>query len=322
MPQSASSRNNAMKRFLAVLAAILMFCMTAQAEESAGFIQGGCAAKLADEYFVRVHEGATDALVRIDAEGTPHISIRADELGDMAAMDGTLYYLMQTDNAWSLMGLNDGGVFTAYAFADGIKASDIGARAGMLFTLADDKLHIIYPQQGLCLQLAGARMAEYAVHDDYAYFVSMDNTTKYRLADGDGNVAEYTAGSLCRVNLSTGETTTIVSEGADDLKYADGKLYFHNYADRYLMGAGADMTVEGRLYSYDIADGSLTKLTDSYDWDYVTVNGEPFVLRQDGIIRLTDGETIAMIPDSAQMYGAEDAIICFDAEVIEFSILK
>lgn len=297
-------------------------CMGAFAEETGEFVQGGSAAKLADEYFMRVDEGDTDALVRIDAEGAPHIAMRGDELGDMAVSGDTLYFLMRYGDVWALIGLSGGGAHTVYEFAPGAGVSDIGVRDGMLFVLVNDRLSILYPAQGLCLPLVGAPMAEYIVHDDYAYYVSLENTTTHRLADAEGNVAEYAAGSLCRVNLSTGKTEVLLTEGVDDMRYAGGTLYFHNYLDRYLMGAGENMSVEGYLYSYDIASGEMKKLTGTYDWEYMLVSGETWALRQDGLIRLSDGEAVAMLPDSVQICAAGDAAICFDAENMTFAVVK
>lgn len=305
-----------------MLAVVLLMCMGAFAEETGEFVQGGSAVKLADEYFMRVDEGDTAALVRIDAEGAPHIAMRGDEIGDMVVSGDTLYFLMRAGDAWTLMGLNGGGVHTVYEFAPGDAASDIGVRDGMLFVLVNDKLSILYPAQGLCLPLAGAQMDEYIVYDDNAYYVSLENAATHRLADSEGNVAGYTAGSLCRVDLSTGKTNVLLTEGVDDLMYADGKLYFHNYLDRYLMGAGENMSVEGYLYSYDIASGDMKKLTGTYDWEYMLVSGDAWVLRQDGLIRLSDGEVMAMLPDSVQTGAAGDAVICFDVEEMTFTVVK
>ena len=297
-------------------------CVPAQAEGMPGFVQGGSAAKLADEYFLRVDEGDTDALVRINTDGAPSIVMRADGLGDMAAYEGTLYFLVRTGDAWAMMGLNSGGAYTVYEFAEGAQASDVGVRDGMLFVLVNDKLNILYPAQGLCLPLAGAAMDEYVLYDDHAYYISLDNTALHKLADGEGNVAEYAAGMLCRVNLSTGKTDILLTEGADDLRCEGGRLYFHNYLDRYLMGAGDSMSIEGYLYSYDIATGDMTKLTGAYDWEYALISGEACALRQDGLVRLSDGAVLAMLPDSAQISPAGDAVICFDSEEMKFMIVK
>ena len=323
-PPSASSPSDDMKKILAIIVLALMLCAACLAEETSVFVQGGGAAKCGGEYYIRVPEGDTDALVRIDAAGKAHISIRADGIGDMAEMGGTLYYLMRTGDTWEIMGLTGDRAFSAYKFAEGAEVSDIGVRDGMVFVLVDERLHILYLKQGLCLQLAGARMAEYALHGDWAYYISLDSVTEHALADGEGNVARAAAGRLCRVNMSTGKTETIIAEGADDLRFSDGRLYFHNYSDRYLMGAGDGMTLEGCLYGYDPATGETTRITGSYDWDYAVVSGSVYVLRQDGLMKLTAAgwETAALLPDSVQTEPAGDGIICFDNEEMTFSIVK
>lgn len=313
-----------MRKILATVILTLLLCAAAWAEEPADFIQGGGAAKCGNEYYIRVPEGDTDALVRIDGTGTAHISMRADGIGDMAEYGGTLYYLMRTGETWSLMGLSGDMAYTAFEFEEGAAVSDIGVRDGMFFVLVDDRLHILYMKQGLCLQLTGARMAEYAVCGDWAYYISMDSVTEHALSDGEGSVARKSAGRLCRVNMSTGKTETIVAEGADDLIYTDGRLYFHNFADRYLMGAGGSMTLEGCLYSYDINSGALTRLTDGYDWDYAVISGSVYVLRQEGLMKLTVNgwETAAVLPDNVQTEPAGDAVICYDGEEAVFEIVK
>ena len=309
-----------MKRFLVFLA-VCFVCFSAFAEGEAGFVQGGAAAKCGGEYYLHVDEGETDALVRIDGEGRPYISIRAEELGGMAESDGTLYYLMREGDVWKLMGLSEGMAHTAYEFAPGAEADGLGVRDGMLFVLVDRKLHILYAQQGLCLQLAGARMAEYAIVDDFAYYISMDNVTAHKLADAAGNVAQAEAGALCRVNMSTGKTEVIVPEGADKLRIMDGKLYFHSYAHRYLMGAGESMSIEGYICSYDPASEEIVRLTDGYDWDYALAGGSVCALRQEGVVRLDDGAVLAVTPDNIQIEGAYDAVICYDPEEQTFDVV-
>ena len=322
-PPSENSLSEVMKRFLAILIMALMLCAAAYAEETADFVQGGSAAKCGGEYFIRVSEGDSEALVRIDDAGGAHISIRADGIGDMVEYGGVLYYLMRTGDKWAIMGLESDMAFTAFEFEPGVTVSDIGVRDGMFFVLADEKLHILYMKQGLCLQLAGARMAEYAVHGDWAYYVSLDAQEEHALSDGS-SVARRSAGRLCRVNMSTGKTETLVPEGADGLRYTDGRLYFHNFADRYLMGAGEGMTLEGYLYSYDIASDTYTRLTGSYDWDYAVISGSVYVLRQEGLMKLTvDGwQTVAVVPDNVQTEPAGDAVICYDSEEMTFEIVK
>jgi len=197
-------------------------------------------------------------------------------------------------------------------------------RDGMFFVLVDNRLHILYLKQGLCLQLAGARMDEYALHGDWAYYISLEATAEHKLADKEGNVARAEAGKLCRVNMSTGKTETLLAEGADYMRYTDSRLYFHNYADRYLMGEGEGMTIEGYLYSYDISAEAFTRITGGYDWDYAVISGNVYVLRQDGLMKLAPEGWVAAaeLSGSAQIEPAGDAVMCFDMGDMTFRTVR
>jgi hypothetical protein len=46
----------------------------------------------------------------------------------------------------------------------------------------DGQLHVVYPDQALCLRLASAKMSEYAVNGEYAYFISASDIVSYVLA--------------------------------------------------------------------------------------------------------------------------------------------
>lgn len=310
-----------MKKLCCLLIAVLM-CGCALAEEAV-FVQGGNGAKVAGEYYMNVDEGGNDALVRIAASGAVDVPLRADELGDMIAVDGSLYFLMNSDGKWSLMCNSGAGAEEICAFDEGRTVSGLGARDGMLFVLVDSKLHIVYPQHSMYIQLAGAEMDEFIIHDDYAYFVSAKDTVNYRLATTDGSVVSADAGILCRVNLTTGAHETVLEQGVDDLKYKDGTICYHCYEDPYLMGVGEDIVIEGRLYGLDIATGKTEKLTDMYDWDYYITSDSVCVLRQEVIVELdSDGiETIVcVVPRMVDVACTGDEFIVFDAGNMAFGI--
>lgn len=313
---------NLMRKLLCALVVSALLCASALAE-GGEFVKGGRAGYLDGEYFMSVDEGETHALVRIEDEKA-YVAQRAGELGDMVSMGGALYMLRRTGDTWELVGLNGGGEWQVYAFEAGRHVSCLGARDGSLFVLVDGVLHIVYPEQGLCLQLAGAQMREYALAGDVAYYVSAEQLSEHRLASGEGDVAETQAGSLCAVELSTGQKTVLLAEGASELKYYDGMLYFHSFADGYLMLSGDGMTIEGRLYGYNIATGEFTKLTDAYDWDYA-VGPDGVLVYRDGAVMLLEADgaesEVCRLPSCAELARTENALVWYDPETQTFTVL-
>lgn len=313
---------NLMKKLLCALVAFALLCASALAE-SGEFIKGGRAGYLDGEYFMSVDEGETHALVRIAGEKA-YIAQRADELGDMLSMGGVLYMLRRTGDAWEIVGLNGGGEWQVYAFGAGRQVSGLGARDGSLFVLVDGVLHIVYPEQNQCLQLVGAQMREYVLVGDVAYYVSADSLSGHKLASEEGGVAEIMAGSLCAVELSTGKKTVLLAEGASELTYYGGTLYFHSFADRYLMLSGEGMTIAGRLCGYNIATGEFTKLTDGYDWDYAVGPDGVLVYREGALILLgADGaeSVVCQLPPCAELARAENALVCYDPDAQTFTVM-
>ena len=219
-----------MKKLCCLLLMLLM-CACAFAEESE-FVQGGNGANVAGEYYIDICEGRTDALVRILASGAVDVPLRADELGDMVTVGNSLYFLMKNGDTWSLMCNAGTGEQEICAFDEGKRVSGLGVRDGLLFVLIDGKLHIIYPEHSMYIQLAGVMMDEYIIHDDYAYYISGEDKLYYCLATPGGDMASTEAGRLCRVNLTTGENEVILNEGVYDLGYGEGKLYYHSCEDR------------------------------------------------------------------------------------------
>jgi|GEM_PF-5296805 len=312
-----------MKKFLVMLLVFLLAACHAMAEDAL-FVQGGSGAQLDGEYYMRIDEGETDALVRIGADGTPSIALRGDEIGDMAEADSTLYFLLRTGDTWSLMSIAGGRMRTVYTFDAGVTVSDIGVRDGLVFLLLDGRLHILYTEHSMCLQLSGVPMDEFVIHDDYAYYISSDDRLEYEMTDGKGNVASAEKGALCRVNMSTGRYETLLEDGADSLRYSGGRLYFHYFGERYLTGAGESMTICGRLCSYDAATGELEVLTGMYDWEFYTGENCVYVLRSGTIVKLdgSDKETIlCAVPPVVEIADTGDALAVFDPGSMTFGII-
>lgn len=310
------------RRLVCALGVFALFCVSALAE-GGEFAKGGRAGCLNGEYYMTVDEGETDALVRISGDEA-HIAQRADELGDMVSMGDALYMLRRTGDIWEIVGLNGGGEWQVYEFEAGYQASCLGARDGSLFVLVDGALHIVYPEQSFCLQLAGVKMREYVLLGDTAYYVSADMLSEHKLSSEDGGVASIQAGSLCAVELSTGEKTVLLSEGASELQYYDGTLYFHSYADGYLMFSGDGITIAGRLCGYNITTGEFTKLTDAYDWDYAAGAYGVLVYRDGAVMRLeADGaeSEVCRVPEFAELMRTENALLWYDPGTQSFTVL-
>jgi len=311
-----------MKKLCLILLSVMLFAVCAAAEEPA-YVCGGNGAELSGLYYMRIDEGTADALVRISEGGHADIVLRADELGDMVAMDDRVYCLARTDSSWALMGINAEDILTVYQFEPGVDVKEIGARDGILFMLLDDKLHIMYPQHGMCVLLLSLSMDEFVLHDDYAYYIPADDMSEYALSDGKGNIASTEAGVIRRVNLSTGKYEAVYDGGAADLQIADGRLYFHNYADSYLMGSGENMSIEGKLYSYDIQTGYVEKLTDIYDWEFYARPGSVSTLRAGVIVGIEDGgmeRIICAIPTVVDVAFTGSEYIVFDWQNMVFGI--
>ncbi len=310
-----------MKKILVLFMLLALMCGCAAAE-TGSFAQGGRGAQLNDEYYMKVDEGITEALVRVSGSGSASVALRAGEIGDMVVSEAALYYLVNADGSWAVMCSAGGRTYEIYRFDAGIEVSDIGARDGLIFLLADGKLHILYPEHGMCMQLSGVMMEEYAIHDDYAYYISADDRVTYELTDGKGNVAKADAGKLCRVNMSTGRYEILLDDGVEGLQYTGGMLYFHYFGDRYLTGADDAMTVNGRLYGYDIGNEELQKQTDMYDWEFFACESGIYVLRREAIVVINGGmETIVCaVPQVVEIVSAGDSFVIFDARNMTFGV--
>jgi hypothetical protein len=272
-----------MRKVLCAVIAAALFYAGALAE-SGDFRAGADAAKLGGSLFFAVDEGATGALVRVGE--TPMLAARAEKIASLLAFDGDLYYLAESGGAWALMRREETTApETVYAFDAGTDVRALSAYGSELFLLVDGRLHIVYPEQALCLRLAGAQMREYTVDGEYAYFVSAADLVDYELPSGAGT-ASAEAGCLYKLNLSTSNTSLVMKAGAENLTMRGGKLYFHNLADAYLQGTEK---VAGRLYSLDITEETLTRELDCYDWAYCAVRDGILVYRQGGVNLVSSG---------------------------------
>ena len=302
-----------MRKFICALLAFSCLVANALAEE-VEFRAGTRAAKLGDSLFFVVDEGETDALVRYAAE-KPMLAERAEGIEALLTHDGNLYYLEKADGAWALMRRGEAGMpEVVYAFdaeADVRALSECGEE---LFVLVSGQLHVVYPDQNLCLRLAGAKMREYAVDGEYAYFISATDIVSYALGAGAAD-----AGCLYKLNLSTGNTSLVMKAGVEDLNFHAGKLYFHNLSDAYLQG---DRTVAGKLYSFDLATESLTRELNDYDWAYFPVDAGLLVYRAGAVVLIgADGSEAALCAAGtrAEVFFANGAALVYDPDTSSFA---
>jgi predicted NUDIX family NTP pyrophosphohydrolase len=306
-----------MRKFLCALFALACLAAGALAEEGA-FRAGTGAAKLGDSLFFSVGEGETVALVRV-AAGKPMLAARAEDLGPVLTHGGSLYYLEKKDGAWTLVRRGEATMpETVYAFAAGAEVGRLCECGEDLFVLVDGQLHVVYPSQKLCLRLASAKMREYAVDGEYAYFISDADVVSYELPTGSG-IAAADAGCLYRLNLSTGNTSLIMKAGVEDLSYRAGKLYFHNLSDAYLSGEGA---VAGKLYSFDLSTETLAQAQSDYDWAYFVTDAGLIVYRADGVLLTgADGqETSVCAPGPrAEVWYSDGTILVYDPDAASFA---
>lgn len=302
-----------MRKYLCALLSLALLFSCALAEEGE-FRAGTGAAKLGESLFFAVDEGATWALVRV-AGGKSMLAARAEGVGPVLTLDGELYYLEKADGAWSLMRRGEDTVpETVYAFAAGASVGALAESGGELFVLVDGQLHIVYPGQKLCLRLASAKMSEYAVNGEYAYFISATDIVSYELG-----AATADAGCLYRLNLSTGNTSLVMKAGVEDLQYRAGKLYFHNLSDAYLQG---DSNLAGRLYSFDLSTETLTRALSDYDWAYFVTGAGILVYREGGVFLMgADGSAAAVCQAGtrAEVYFADGAVFLYDPDTMSFA---
>jgi len=168
-------------------------------------------------------------------------------------------------------------------------------------------MHIVYVGNGLCLKLVGAKMSEYVVVGDYAYYAALGDTIGYETASlkKEGTQLSRTAGCLYRLNLTTGNPSLLLKVGISDLKYQGGKLYFHNISDNYVMASGDVEWMEGRLYSYDISTGTLTRAKDSYDWGFYPMSKGVMVYSSECLEMINPSSVVVSAQEKEPMYKPE-----------------
>ena len=265
-----------MRKWLLLLLALLLTC-PALAEENKKTtaekvsLAGAFAVRAAEDVFAAVPDGDKTALIRAPLSGGQATLVaRADGIAELTLCGDALYYLSTDAGATTLVRrAADAALSDVYAFPEGSAPHGLSAYGSELYVLIGDQLHVIYPGNGLCLKLVGDRMSDYVIADGYAYYLSLDDRMTYRTASLlGGEELSAAGGCLYRLDLTSGRSVLLIKAGLESLKYAGGKLYFHNLSDAYVMGSGGKEWMEGRLYSYDIAAQTIKKLLSDYDWGF------------------------------------------------------
>ncbi len=302
-----------MRKFLCALLALLCL-ITGATAEGGTFRAGTGAARLGDSLFFAIDEGQTDALVRVAAD-KPMLATRAEGLDSLLTRGNQLYYLEKTDAAWALMRRGETTVpEVVYAFDAGVEVRALSEYGSDLFLLVDDQLHILYPDQKLCLRLASAKMKAYVVVGEYAYFISATDIVRYEV-----NSAAIDAGCLYRLNLSTGNTSLLIKAGVSDLQCHADTLYFHNLSDAYIR---ADGGLSGYLYAFDCATETLKRALSDYDWSYCPIDEGLLAYREGAVVLVgADGTEIDVCETGAQaeVFFADGEIFVYDPDAASFA---
>ena len=299
-----------MKKIFCVLAALALLCGGALAEKALEF--GG------DIYLIAAEAGGS-ALVRFQGGERPLLAERG-EIKDLAVFNGDLYYLRLNRRSWEMVCRNSsGGAHVSHVFPEGSMVGGLSVYGENLFALIDGRLHIIYPDQDICLKLAGAVMDEYVISDNCAYFISAADRTRYS-AEYPGGEAAREAGGVYRLNLTTGETAPVLKSGAYDLSYAAGKLYFHSLAEGYVAASDDFAEMCGRLCSWDPATDAVVQEWPDYDWGYLATQSGPAVRNADGL--WLGGKQIAKLSDTDEIFMINGSIAAYDPLNVTIEILN
>lgn len=299
-----------MKKFIIICMALAMFCACALSESAMEF--------RGDIYCI-VPEEKGDALVRFEEGTKPLLSERAEEISSLTMFAGDMYYLRNNGRFFELICRDkSGSVRIAHAFEPGQQAAALSAYGENMFLLLNGNLHMIYPEQGLCLKLAGAKMTEYVISGDFAYYISGE-TQEYSLDYAGGTVIR-SAGNIYRVNLSTGDTAQVVKSGAYGLGLYEGKLYFHSLERPYAAASGERAILCGKITAYDIATGDIAHFWNDYDWGYV-ITSEGVAVRNALGLNL-NGEIIPVADELSEIVVINGRIAAYDPVNIAVNYLR
>ena len=290
---------NKMAALLLLLLALAMpFAAGAQIDGRSD--HGAFAVELEDKLYAALYSGSGYGLYSIPATGG-ELTLRdsAPELDELLTANGLLYYLRTKDGAAQIMRVDPDGSPTVLAeFENGVQVGQLSWYDDVLYCIADNRLYIVDPDAGNTELLCEELVDEYAIVNDVVFYVSATDERSYERsapaqeAGAEGQVLSQAAGTLWSMSILGPNPEKLVDEGVTSLRAEGNYLFFHNLSDSYIMGSGADMWLEGKLYRYNIETQQLSSLNLDYDWDYYpTASGLVVYTSQDiSLYPLTGGE--------------------------------
>jgi hypothetical protein len=290
---------NKMAALLLLLLALAMpFAAGAQIDGRSD--HGAFAVELEDKLYAALYSGSGYGLYSIPATGG-ELTLRdsAPELDELLTANGLLYYLRTKDGAAQIMRVDPDGSPTVLAeFENGVQVGQLSWYDDVLYCIADNRLYIVDPDAGNTELLCEELVDEYAIVNDVVFYVSATDERSYERsapaqeAGAEGQALSQAAGTLWSMSILGTNPEKLVDEGVTSLRAEGNYLFFHNLSDSYIMGSGADMWLEGKLYRYNIETQQLSSLNLDYDWDYYpTASGLVVYTSQDiSLYPLTGGE--------------------------------
>lgn len=310
-----------MKKRICILLALLLCAVSALAEEAC--LQGSRTGISGGDRFYVVDEGNTDALVRICDDGL-FLSERANCLDNPVEWNGGMYYVRKLGNVWELVKRDGLKTESVYTFEGAHEVNCLTAMEQNFFVLIDSQLHILYPEQQLCLKLADTQMVSYVVYGDFAYYISVSGTKEYSMTSEDGQTVTAEEGCLYRLNLSTANTSPVLKDGVRDLSLRNGTLYFHNFGMAYLQQTESGWVMAGRLCGLDIESDEVVPLDNRYDWGYALRDDRLLVQRQEGIVEISDVGSETLLYEAAptsEFAVSGDTVVIYDPVGTTFIVL-
>lgn len=280
------------RRAMAVLLAAIMLLSCA----SGAMAVGAQPADFLAETQTGVYFKLDNTLIRVDSDVAAKVA--AGSIVSVATVGDIAYCLQYGDDyALDLVQYAPGrDAAVLYQFQASDRVSNLTVQGDELYVLLNDLLHVIYPSNGLCIKLANTAMAEYVWLDGMVYFIAREETVTHQMDSLlGGSVVKKDGGVLYSLDLNTGAMLKLMGSGVEDLRTGNGKLYFHDLSDAYVMGTADDEWLEGRVYSFDPAAVQKQREVEGYDWGFYPLNEGLALYTAEGISIVKEDGTVEVI---------------------------
>ena len=215
------------------------------------------------------------------AGGEPTTLESASLISNLICERGTLYYFNKLGNAMQLMKREAGGASAVMLrFTDGSLADNLLWYEDALYMLVDNLPYKVDPRDNQMSALSSTPMSEFIIQSDIIYYVSKTDTKDYEVTSADGSPLTATGGLLHSINIDGSDDEVAFAEGVSMLRASGTMLYFHNYANPYIMG-DAEQWIEGTLTRIDLGTGEIKPVGPDYDWDFFAVSDGVIVYQMD-----------------------------------------